>query len=540
MHDKLFTHQTSAPAIPQSTTAEWQVHPGRVVVWGVGAFEQHGLHLPLDTDSLQADFFAGTLARELGAALLPTQRFGTSLEQTGFRGTLTLRPETLMAIVRDVADELERQQFTRLVLVNAHGGNYCLAPVVRDINRLNRPLKILLVNFWEYADPELARELGAGGVIGHADAFETSVMQAIAPELVRADSADIVPRSEALPLRQSDLNTFGIGHLSSNGIGGFPSRASRATGQRLVVSIQTGMLAFVQDRLRRLDEQPRYSGAGGIAVRRMIPSDLPEAMRLKTLAGWNQLEADWSVFLADPAHCFAALQNGTLTGTAVGIDYEQAISWIGMVLVDPSFRRMGIATQLMEKTIASLSSCRCIKVDATPAGKKVYDQLGFVDEFRIHRMTCKTLPYIDETSMASPVTATDLDALADFDCTIFGARRQNLLAALVQASPAQAWKLQRAGTMAAAALGRPGTHFYQVGPVLSRSFEDARAVLVPSFRSLAGQAVMVDVPEIHTPLRDWLRRLGFTDQRCFIRQVRGESPATQPAAYMAIAGPEFG
>src|SRR5512137_2061384 len=103
---------------PHSTTVEWQTHPTRICVSAIGAFEQHSRHLPLDTYSLEGDFFARMVAEELDAALLPTLRFGTSLEQTGFRGTMTLKPETLMQVVRDLADELERQHFTRWVLVN--------------------------------------------------------------------------------------------------------------------------------------------------------------------------------------------------------------------------------------------------------------------------------------------------------------------------------------------------------------------------------------------------------------------------------------
>ena len=87
-----------------STTFEWQKHPARICVLPVGAFEQHGPHLPLATDALVAEDLARAVAGELDAALLPVQSFGTSLEQTGFKGSFTLRPETLMQIVRDLAE----------------------------------------------------------------------------------------------------------------------------------------------------------------------------------------------------------------------------------------------------------------------------------------------------------------------------------------------------------------------------------------------------------------------------------------------------
>lgn len=525
---------------PESTTVEWQAHTGKTVVWAVGAFEQHSDHLPLDTDSILADLFARFVADELNAALLPTQRFGTSLEQSGFRGTMTLRPETLMQVVRDVADEVERQHFTRLVLVNAHGGNHCLTPVVRDINRLDRSLKVLLVNFWEFADPETMRELCGGAPVCHADAFEISIFQAIAPELLRAHSPDLARREEALPLAQGDLTTFGVGTLSPAGTGGFPSRASKEAGERLLRSIMEKMLAWVTDRLRRLDEQPRYAGRGGIAVRSMTNDDLPEAMRLKTLAGWNQLEDDWRIFLEDPARCFVAVANGQVVGTTLGVCYAGVSAWIGMVLVDPTFRRLGIATRMMATAVDSLADCGCIKLDATPAGKTVYDNLGFVDEYRIKRMTCKALPRVADGGDATPATLADLDALVALDAKVFGADRRPLLAALLHNYPGLAWKVERDGALAAACLGRPGANFHQVGPVLAHTVEDARAVLAPVLRLLAGRPAVLDVPEMHDALLDWLRDLGFFEERYFIRQARGTNVPGLPEAYFAIAGPEFG
>src|SRR5690349_11754551 len=115
----------------RNTTEEWQMHAGDVCILPIGSFEQHGGHLPLSTDILGAEYFARVLAEDLGAALLPALPFGTCMEHTGFRGSVSLRPETLMQVIRDVADEMERQQFRVLVLLNGHGGNFALGPVVR-------------------------------------------------------------------------------------------------------------------------------------------------------------------------------------------------------------------------------------------------------------------------------------------------------------------------------------------------------------------------------------------------------------------------
>src|SRR5689334_8569356 len=91
-----------------STTHDWQIHTGDVCVLPIGSIEQHSHHLPLDTDVRCGEFFARMIADDLGAALLPVLPFGTCMEHTGFRGSISLRPETLMQFVRDIADQVER------------------------------------------------------------------------------------------------------------------------------------------------------------------------------------------------------------------------------------------------------------------------------------------------------------------------------------------------------------------------------------------------------------------------------------------------
>ncbi|MFL7808919.1 MAG: creatininase family protein, partial [Anaerolineae bacterium] len=77
-----------------ATSPRWQAAGTRICVLPVGSTEQHGPHLPLDTDSILAEYFARQIASSLDAALLPTLHYGTSLEHTGFRGSISLRPET--------------------------------------------------------------------------------------------------------------------------------------------------------------------------------------------------------------------------------------------------------------------------------------------------------------------------------------------------------------------------------------------------------------------------------------------------------------
>ena len=77
-------------------------------------------------------------------------------------------------------------------------------------------------------------------------------------------------------------------------------------------------------------------------------------------------------------------------GTATTTFYAPELAWIGMVLVHPDYRRRGIARALLARCIEYLRGrgARCIKLDATPLGKQVYDELGFKDEWTLTRWEC--------------------------------------------------------------------------------------------------------------------------------------------------------
>ncbi len=242
------------------TSPEWRKARPKLCVLPVGSFEQHSTHLPLATDNIQVEYFARFIARELGAALLPTLPYGTSLEHSGFAGTFTLRPETLMQIVRDIADAVERQGFTTMILLNGHGGNFALAPVVRDINRMDRKLKILLMTWYDFKDENLLESKAQGKPDIHAEECETSVMLALRSNLVKPGRPAWKPSVKGF--LQPDLATFGIGFIAPNGAYGDASLASREKGEKLVLSIKRNMVKHIRQRLQWLSKNRVYGGKG--------------------------------------------------------------------------------------------------------------------------------------------------------------------------------------------------------------------------------------------------------------------------------------
>jgi creatinine amidohydrolase len=522
-----------------ATSWDWQRHPGDIAVLPIGAFEQHGRHLPLATDTIQAEFFARHLAETLGAALLPALPLSTSLEHQGFRGTLTLRPATLASVVNDVAVALEQQGFRRLIVVNGHGGNFILNPTLRELNRANRPIKLLLVNFWECAAPALVTTPEI-----HAGEFETSIMLAIAPGLVGPEREDFAPPDGDPAIRQSDLTHFGVGFFSPAGVWGYPSRATRETGQKLVASIRANIVQHVRTRLEWLDREPRYEGLGAIELRPMQPADIGAGLQLCRAAGWNQVRADWELYLSqNPSGCSVLVRNGAVAGTVITVDYQGRFSWVGMVLVRPEFRGAGLGTRLLQVAFGHLRTCETVKLDATPAGRQVYLPLGFVDEYGLMRMEGVAAggAYGGAGNAVRPMTERDLAAVAALDEPVFGARREHVLRAYWRSAPHLAHVAERGGALAGFALGRRGHTHDQVGAIVAPERETACGLLKAVLAGNPGQRFLLDAT-LHDPdwLR-WLKEIGFREQRPYTRMYKGPNRFPgEPLRQFSILGPELG
>lgn len=150
---------------------------GAVALWPVGATEQHGSHLPTGFDLIAATAVcerATQLAAD-GVVLLPGLPFGASEHWLAIGATLSLRPETLIAVLGDVIRSVEGAGFSRLVAVNGHHGN--AGALLAALGGPLRRLRLEAVSYWQLIDrAELAARCSAdGGGIGHAGEVETSI-----------------------------------------------------------------------------------------------------------------------------------------------------------------------------------------------------------------------------------------------------------------------------------------------------------------------------------------------------------------------------
>jgi creatinine amidohydrolase len=134
--------------------------------------------------------------------LTPTLSFGASDHHLPFGGTLSLRPETLLAILLDLARSVGEGGGRRLVLVNGHGGNRGICSAAAAAASVRTQVAVAYTDYWDAATGADLAEIGGGDtpLPGHAGGFETSLVLAVAPHLV----ADRVERSAVPEIPQVD------------------------------------------------------------------------------------------------------------------------------------------------------------------------------------------------------------------------------------------------------------------------------------------------------------------------------------------------
>ncbi|MBJ7338886.1 creatininase family protein [Mycolicibacterium sp.] len=196
----------------------------------VGATEQHGPHLPVGTDTIIATALADAAAGEL-AVVLPAIAFGASFfHGTDLAGTVGFSGTDTAATALGVARACVDSNVTRVLFVNGHVGNAAPLWIACDEFRREFPEgRIGVMQWWELT-PEIAQRATADAVDWHANAAETSLMLALRPELVDVDrlaEADDPDRTAGTVFR------YVLEQVSSNGVTGYPSRASAEFGAQL-------------------------------------------------------------------------------------------------------------------------------------------------------------------------------------------------------------------------------------------------------------------------------------------------------------------
>lgn len=284
----------------------------------------------------------------------------------------------------------------------------------------------------------------------------------------------------------------------------------------------------------------------GPTVTSLDAAELAEAVALSASVGWNQVEADWRVFLERGRVMAVHDEEGRLGATAATLPFGPELAWISMVIVRADRRGRGLATSLLERCVAEISaSGRTAGLDATPAGRPVYVRLGFEDCLDLSRWR---RPAVASPAAASPpagvrilpIEAEHWPAIGRLDRRAFGADRRFLLAALAPRSIAFAAVAEERGRLRGFVLGRDGRTATHLGPLVADDEAVAVALARPALERL-GSAVSIDVADRFSGFGRWLGESGFVVERPFTRMYRGRSePWGDATLTVAIAGPELG
>ena len=296
----------------------------------------------------------------------------------------------------------------------------------------------------------------------------------------------------------------------------------------------------------------------------MTAGDVQLGLRLSRQAGWNQIESDWRRFMnMEPDGCFVAELDGRPAGTTTTCIFE-ATAWIAMVLVDESYRRKGIGTALLKHALDYLDGrqVKTIRLDATSAGRPVYEKLGFVPEYELARFEGAPQPgktpggslkaagfgdgggkAIPKRDKASPENCrlglppyTDI---IEFDRKITGTNRAKLLGALFAELPQNVRILKHRDMIDGFITMRPGANAVQVGPCTATA-NAGPALLSDALVRCAGKAVFVDMPTGNVNAVKVAVSSGLKIQRRFTRMCRGERIEDKPENIWAGSGPEKG
>jgi creatinine amidohydrolase len=235
----------------------WRELPGdlrsarQAAILPTGATEQHGPHLGCGVDAVLADRLCAAVAAKTHVPMLPAIPYGCSLGHSRrWPGTLAVQPVTLIGLVKEIGDWAYHSGVRRLFMVNTHVTN--AAPLRCALEMLRAEHDDMMVALFNSGtlSPRIREAHFADGEDWHANDAETSLMLAVAPELVRQDlvrDADDPDRTEGL------VFSHPVNRTSANGATGYPSRASADKGRLWFEWMVEDLSALIR---RGLEETP--------------------------------------------------------------------------------------------------------------------------------------------------------------------------------------------------------------------------------------------------------------------------------------------
>ncbi len=224
------------------TEFEEAVKADAVVIIPVGSTEQHGNHLPINTDANCCSTIAQRAAQainEFPVLVLPAIWTGYSPHHMTYPGSITLKYDTFVALLTEVATSVYAHGFKKILFLNGHGGNSAIVAAMRTKLDAEEGISVVSYDYWDLPSvPEVMKNVSRSdkGFIGHAAEIETSLQLFLQPELVDMGVAGWVP-----------------------GLWGDPSTATREKGERIVNAAVEALVKILYDyHSGRLEERLKW------------------------------------------------------------------------------------------------------------------------------------------------------------------------------------------------------------------------------------------------------------------------------------------
>lgn len=244
--------------IKAADTANW------IAVLPLGAHEQHGPHLPFETDTIIANgiacALADNIAEKLPVTFLPSEPIGYSIEHMDFEGSKTLAFDEAVKRWVGIGEKLSSQGINKMMILNAHGGNSPLMTIVATELRVRCNMFCVATSWTRFivAGDIISHEEKAFGI--HGGDIETSVVLALAPETVDMKKAEYFSNfQETLSEQNKYLRAYGphafgwkAQDLGASGVNGNAVAASSAKGEALIAQAVNGLSELLAE-MHRFD-----------------------------------------------------------------------------------------------------------------------------------------------------------------------------------------------------------------------------------------------------------------------------------------------
>ncbi|HEY4169575.1 MAG TPA: hypothetical protein VGM96_22485, partial [Reyranella sp.] len=237
-------------------------------------------------------------------------------------------------------------------------------------------------------------------------------------------------------------------------------------------------------------------------------------------AGWNQNVVDWRFMLGAGRGFGLRGEDGKWEASSLVLPLGDKLAWISMVLVTRARRRGGVGTGLLKRCIAEVQASGAVAgLDATEQGRPIYLPLGFRDLYKISRWHFDGVKEMPSTAAVRPMTGADLPAVLAYDRKLSRMERPELLTHLASRQPAMAFVADSGGFV----FGREGRTAYSIGPVIADDEATGLALIAKAAASVSGPFI-IDVPDAHTAIRQWLECQGAASPRGYVRMTLGTAP----------------